>query len=602
MSAIAGFIGRNASAVPECLISEMLGSMFYDRAVTSPLLSFRDVGLKLGWLSSADPTNDMHSAWDAKKERLLLLRGEVFSQESGTCTSGDTSIAAHLLPRVSDAELNAFANLNGCFSGVLVDLRSRTVVLFNDRYGVGRLYYHETPEGVYFSSEAKALLRVLPSLRQLDLRSMGEFLACDCVLQDRTIFHNVFILPSGSSWVFESDGAVQKHRYFRPSQWEQQPRLSARDYYVSLKDALPKVIKRYVHHRDGVGMSLTGGLDGRLVMAWAQLEPGDLPCYTFGSSLAETADVALARQIASVCRQPHTEFKVNGDFLHRFPKLAHEAIQISDATMDVTGAAELYGNRLAREIRPVRLTGNYGSEILRGNIAFRPRPVFEGVFDSQLLDAIGEAHVTYAEESRGDSRSFIAFKQVPWYHYARSSLEKSQLIVRSPYLDNEIVALSFQSPESDETNFDVCLRVAAEGNFELARIPTDRGIRYGANRLRNHLRCSTAQFLAKAEYAYDYGMPTWLARLDRALSPLRVERMFLGRQKFCHFRTWYRRELSEFVREILLDCKTLARPFLKRQHLEGVVSSHITGRANHTLLIHKLLSLELVHRTLLEQN
>ena len=47
-------------------------------------------------------------------------------------------------------------------------------------------------------------------------------------------------------------------------------------------------------------------------------------------------------------------------------------------------------------------------------------------------------------------------------------------------------------------------------------------------------------------------MPQWLARIDHVLSPFRLERLFLGRHKFCHFRVWYRDALSRYVREVLV--------------------------------------------------
>jgi asparagine synthase (glutamine-hydrolysing) len=466
---------------------------------------------------------------------------------------------------------------------------------------LGKIYYHEAPDGFFFASEAKALLSVLPAARQLDVQSLGEFFSCDCVLQDRTLFRDVFVLPAGSAWTLKPDAAVTKRRYFEPSAWENQPSLSPERYYQLLKERFPKVLERYLCSGSEIGMSLTGGLDGRMVMAWSNARPGQMPCYSFGSAFRETADVSIAREVASVCKQDYSEFKVDGEFLSNFPALAQQAVHISDGAMDVSGAAELYVNRLARQIKPVRLTGNYGSEILRGNIAFRPQRIEKDVFNVEVANSVEQARVTYVEESRGDRHSFIAFKQMPWYHFARSTLEKSQLVVRSPYLDNDLVELSFQAPHDRRTNFDLNLKLVADGNSELARIPTDRGIQYGANKLFNRLRRSSKQFLAKAEYAYDYGMPPWLARVDRWLSPLKLERAFLGRQKFYHFRTWYRRPLANFVRELLLDGQTLARPWLNRRRVEDVVTSHVKGYANHTLLIHKLLSVELIHRTLLQQ-
>jgi asparagine synthase (glutamine-hydrolysing) len=189
---------------------------------------------------------------------------------------------------------------------------------------------------------------------------------------------------------------------------------------------------------------------------------------------------------------------------------------------------------------------------------------------------------------------------VPWHHFARASVEKSQLIVRSPYLDNDLVKLSFQAPDGYQKNFDLCLKLVADGDSRLARIPTDRGIRYGASRVLNCLSRSRQQFLLKGEYAYDYGMPNWLARVDRLLSPLNMQRLFLGRQKFCHFRTWYARQLKDYVKEILLDSRSRSRPYVNLKGIERVVSSHLAGTHNFTSEIHKLLSLELLHRLFLE--
>ena len=62
------------------------------------------------------------------------------------------------------------------------------------------------------------------------------------------------------------------------------------------------------------------------------------------------------------------------------------------------------------------------------------------------------------------------------------------------------------------------------------------------------------EFLFKAGYAYDMGMPQWVARFDHALSPLRLERIFLGRHNtFLISAVWYKGALASYVRETLLD-------------------------------------------------
>ena len=98
------------------------------------------------------------------------------------------------------------------------------------------------------------------------------------------------------------------------------------------------------------------------------------------------------------------------------------------------------------------------------------------------------------------------------------------------------------------------------------------------------------------------GMPQWLASLDHNLAALHLERVFLGRHKFHHFRVYYRDELSQYVREILLDPRALNRPFVQKRVVEEIVRGHTSGYRNHTLELHRLLTIELVQRQLIEQN
>jgi asparagine synthase (glutamine-hydrolysing) len=108
------------------------------------------------------------------------------------------------------------------------------------------------------------------------------------------------------------------------------------------------------------------------------------------------------------------------------------------------------------------------------------------------------------------------------------------------------------------------------------------------------------EFTFKAEYAYDYGMPQWLARIDHLFSPFHLERLFLGRHKFAHYRVWYRDFLSSYLQEMLLDSRTLTRPYLDRGGVRDMVRDHLRGHRNKTLEIHKVLTLELLHRQFID--
>src|SRR5260370_37574368 len=109
-----------------------------------------------------------------------------------------------------------------------------------------------------------------------------------------------------------------------------------------------------------MGMSLTGGLDTRMLMAWHKRPPGRFPCYSFGGRYRDCQDVLVAREVARVCGQDHEVISVGQEFLSRFPRYAERTIYLSDGSIDVSRSPDLYVNERAREIAPLRMTGNYG--------------------------------------------------------------------------------------------------------------------------------------------------------------------------------------------------------------------------------------------------
>jgi asparagine synthase (glutamine-hydrolysing) len=401
--------------------------------------------------------------------------------------------------------------------------------------------------------------------------------------------------------MFAGTRNIRKDSYFNRELWEKQPLLNGAEYHEKLRETFNRILPRYFRGKRRVAMSLTGGLDGRMIMAWANRSPGELPCYTFGGTYRDCTDVRIARQVAKLCQQSHETIIVGSQFFNEFPNLAEKAVFVSDGTMDVTGSVEIYVNRIASRIAPVRLTGNYGSEILRGSVAFRPGSMHGKLLDPEFTHLVENVSKTYNSECQGHKLSFIAFKQVPWHHYSRLAVELSQVTLRSPYLDNDLVALAFQMPTDLASSSEVSLHLIADGNPPLGKIGTDRGLLYRPVPVVTRLRHFWQEFTFKAEYAYDYGMPQWLAGIDHKLSPFHLERLLLGRHKFYHFRVWYRDELSQYIKDVLLDPRARTRSYLDGRVLEEIVRRHTAGKRNYTQEIHRVLTAELFQKQLIEQ-
>jgi asparagine synthase (glutamine-hydrolysing) len=568
------------------MLSGMLRESFYTHGTH---VSAQD-GWYVGWVGHRGSYSDCNPIVSDRGDRIIVFTGEHFSQD------GPTPSGARRLLDLYEARGDDFVrDLNGWFAGVLIDVPRKRVVLFNDRFGMQRVYYAETKNSFIFASEAKAILSVTPDARRLDERGIGEFLAVGSVLQHRTLFSNVHWLPGGSAWSFSRSTEPVRTSYFRPDEWEQQPTLDEDSFYAALRDNMRQLAPAYFRSPGPVGLSLTGGLDTRIIMA-APRPPGQpATSYTYRGVYRDCFDIEVARQVAAACGDPYEVIRLDDDFFANFAQCADDTIWFTDGCLDITGAHEIYFSRKARQLSPVRLTGNYGSEILRSVSTFKYVPPAMPLFAPEMKRYVDEAAATFASVKSCHEVSFAAFKEVPWNLHGRLVAAQSQLAVRSPYMDNRIVALMYQAPPALRRSNDVSLRLIGDLDPALLQIPTDMGHGGNTRGLGGDLNRLMRYVLFKAEWYYNAGMPDWIARLDKPVLKA-FEPLFLGSHKIEHYRVWYRDRLFDYVQSILGDPASAARPYLDRGCFTRVLNGHRRGAGNFMNAISKLITLELIQR------
>lgn len=609
MPGIAGIISRTPRKENEKNIRHMINCMMHESFYSSGIFINQELGLYSGWVCHEGSFSDCMPVINEKKNLALIFFGEnftdkeLFDQLKAKYHKFDASNASYLIHLYEEKGIDFLKDLNGWFSGILVDIQEGKVVLFNDRYGMQRIYYHESKDAFLFSSEAKSLFKVCPELREIDLKSLGEYFCCECVLENRSLFKNIFLLPSAAQWTFCNGTSPKKDHYFSPDIWENQPSLDNELFYTRLKETFSRILPRYFRSNQQIGISLTGGLDTRMILACTDIPPEKYPCYTFSGMYRENFDVKIAHKVADAIHQKHHIIRLDRDFLSDFPKYAEKTIYATDGYMDLNGTPEVYINKLAREIAPIRMTGNYGSEVLRSIRWLKAILPNESIFNSDFKSQLQEATITLTNINLNFSNplSFTLFKEAPWHGYGRIAIEQSQLSTRTPYMDNDLVELMYRAPTGVRNTSEISLRLIADGNQSLSEIMTDRGVGGKTKFPFSILAHLYYEFLFKAEYVYNYGMPQWLAKFDYTFKQMHIERFFLGRHKFYHFRIWYRDELADYVREMLLDDRTASRPYLNKKVLEEMVDSHTAGYKNYTNAITKILTVELIQRLLIEQ-
>src|SRR5208282_3316128 len=196
MPGIVGLITKMPRQFAEPQLLKMVEALRHESFYEAGTWIDESTGVYVGWTVQKASFSDGMPQHNERGDVSLIFSGEEYP-EPGTASrlkerghSLGPEECSYLVHKYEE-DPSFPLGLNGMFHGLVVDGKRGTTTLFNDRYGMHRLYYHETNEAFYFAAEAKALLAVLPELRTPDPQGLGEFVALSCVLEDRTIFKGI---------------------------------------------------------------------------------------------------------------------------------------------------------------------------------------------------------------------------------------------------------------------------------------------------------------------------------------------------------------------------------------------------------------------------
>ncbi len=545
-----------------------------------------ELGAYGGWVAHPGSYAERQCTSLQTHHTALLFCGECFVDPGPQCS---------LAERYEVLGAGFVASLNGLFSGLLLDRARGRALLFNDRYGGERIYVAEEAGALYFASEAKALLAVLPALRAFDDVGVAQYLAFGTTLGERTLFKGIARLPGGSLWRAAAGCATQKSRYFSPAAWEASPPLPADEWESCFAQAFGRVLPAYAQSDSPVGLSLTGGLDTRMILACLPKSARPLLTYTYTGGDPRLLDLRIARRVAAARGLPHHALQLGPEFLHDFGRHVDRTVYVTDGAAGALAAHEIPLSTMAGTLAPIRLTGNFGSEVLRSMSTFKRQHL-----DPQLLDgdlsATVQAQVDEQRATRAHPVTRAAFEEIPWHLFGTWAAARSVLTVRTPFLDNEVVAVAYRAPEALRQSSAAALRLIQAADSALAAIPTDRGLRAGAPGAAQWGARLFCGLTFKLDYWHKEGLPDRLSWLD----PLLDARLApLGLHKFLPYRLWFRRELAPYLGEVVDDASTRGMPWWNAETLRHLVPDHVAGRRNGLREIAAVLTLASVQRTLL---
>ena len=612
MPGIVGIIRKEIIGNEEEKLKIMIESMLHESFYTHGTYSSPENGFYIGYCAFKDSFADCMPIFNETKDTVMFITGECYMDSSimddlrsrGHQFNPDN--ASYLVHLYEEKGEGFFSFLNGWYNGIVLDLKTGTARLFTDRCGMRHIYVNETDTAFVFASEVKAILKAFPELKKIDNNSIGDFLTYDCVLDNRTYFSDISLIPAASEWSLNKKWDIEKRKYPDYDFLENQPALETKQFLEELGEIFLRILPKYFMGGP-IGMSISGGLDTRSMLACVNFPYGKLPCYTFSGTYRDIWDVRIAPKVARIIGQPHKMLVLDEKtFLKDYPALVERCMYLSDGLEGVTKADILVFNNMAREIAPVRMTGKYGSQVVKDIVGFQERIPNKNLIDNDFRKYIYQAREKGSSIKSENQLTFLFESVIPlWWNVF--AIEASQVDVRSPFLDNELIDMMYRAPVNLDPNFGYSFELGLIRRMkpELLNIITTGT--YGGKYpwpipsvIKNWIKFTYKLDKVHMREEIPFGMTHVVGKIDSLLSPLHLDKLVMGLADFRRYRVWFRDQLSGYVREMLLDNKTLDRPYWNKKYLKKFVEDHINGRGTYLREIRKTLHVELIHRILME--
>ena len=446
-------------------------------------------------------------------ELRAALDGAVFS------TSSDCETPLHLYRRKGLAYAD---DLRGMYAIALHDPAASRLLLSRDPFGIKPLYYAETPEGLAFASEPRALIDGGIVEGALVPQARNELLQLQFTTGRSTIFAGIERLLPGETVVVSRGRVIERRR--RPALPEGEPIAASEAEALAAFDRIFEESVR-IHQRSDVpyGMFLSGGTDSTAVLAMmARLNERPVRAFTVGFSNTEAADEReQARVVAKALGAEHTEVEFReADFWVLLPEIA-AAMDDPSADYAILPTYKLAATAHEAGLKVI-LSGEGGDELFAGYGRYRSvlRPWWAGGRVPRRrgnLDGLGVLRAELAGWRDG-----IAAAEAREAKPSRSALQQAQAVDCADWLPNDLLG-----------KLDRCLMAhAVEGRTPFLdpvladfafRLPDELKIR---NRLGKWLLRrwvgekvpSTAAFERKQGFTVPVG--EWIARRGATLGPL----------------------------------------------------------------------------------
>lgn len=537
---------------------------------------------------------------------FLELKQELQAKGHEFVSTTDTEV---IVEGLSAYGPSFFERLDGMFAVGAWNVSQKTLFLSRDRFGVKPLYYWFTGKTFVFASEIKAILQHPQFKVRPNLSALNEYFTFQNMFTFQTLFEGVWMLPPANTVKINEQSTFVKHY----SWWDYD--FSKPDNKITFQDAKEETerlfrnaVTRQMVADVPIGSYLSGGMDSGSITAIAAGQVDRLTTFTCGFDMSEVTGVEAnfderrdAELMANHLKTEHYEQVLNaGDIRWSLPRVVYH---LEDLRVGMS-YPNYYISRLASKFVKVCLQGTGGDELF-GGYPWRYYRVFKSVKKSEFFDLYYDFWQRLVPDNQREQlftssvRSKLDFKE-PREIFERVFTFNNSLKYDSPedHINNSLYfeaktflpglllvgdklsmanGLEERFPFLDNSLVDFAQKIPV--GFKLGNL--EKMLRIDENDFRDK---------KKVYQEFDDGKNI----LRKAMLNFIPDRI-INRKKqgfSAPDESWYRGENAAYIRELLLEGKTVSSEFINQDYMKKIVHEHVNERINHRLLIWSFMNFE----------
>lgn len=367
MCGIAGFISQDKNKAE--IIKKMTDKIIHRGPDAEGFYTDEEIALGHRRLSIIDLNGGSQPMFNENKDLVVIFNGEIYNylelkaelkkHKHKFMTNSDTEVLLHGYEEWGD---NLPKKLRGMFAFAIWNIKTKTLFLARDNFGIKPLYYYQNQDTFMFASEIKSLLVHPQFQKELNKELIGPYLSFSFTPTNETFFKNVYRLEPGTSLTIKNK-KITKKRFFKI---EFKEKDKSYDYFVNeIAQTMQDSVNHHMLSDVEVGSFLSSGIDSSYIVSLAHPDK----TYTVGYDIPRYNEIEYAEDLTNKLKIKNVSKKITKEeYLKIIPKIMYH---MDEPASDPAAVALYFVSNLASQDVKVVLSGEGADELFGGYNYYR---------------------------------------------------------------------------------------------------------------------------------------------------------------------------------------------------------------------------------------